>query len=85
MDKMCNLGISFPGNVALGGKTLQFLGKTYHSEGYFCIFLTHMSIYQIERNNLAWVLLGLRGHWFHNHPLGFFNNLKFQSAIPLTI
>ena len=36
-----NARISFPGNCAFGGKSLQFWGERYHSDdGYFCLFLT---------------------------------------------
>ena len=40
MDKMWNLGISFPGNLAFGGKYLWFWGEIYHLDGYFDLFLT---------------------------------------------
>ena len=42
-EKMRNLGISFPGNVAFGGKYLQFWGEIYHLDGYFGLFLPNIS------------------------------------------
>ena len=47
MKRIWNLVISFPGNFAFGGKSLQFWGEIYHWEwdGYFCLFLTQNSHY----------------------------------------
>ena len=38
-----DLGISFPGNFAFGGKYLQFWGEIYHLDGYFDLFLPKIS------------------------------------------
>ena len=45
METKLNLGFSFPGNVAFGGKSLQFRGKIYHLDGYFGI-----SVFFLQRN-----------------------------------
>ena len=43
MEKMWNLGFSFPGIFAFGGKSLQFWGEIHHLDGYFGLFLPNIS------------------------------------------
>ena len=38
-----NVEFGFPGNCAIGGKSLQFSGEIYHLDGYFCLFLTKIA------------------------------------------
>ena len=43
IEKMWNVGMSFPGNIAFGGKSLQFWREIHNLDGYFYLFLTSIS------------------------------------------